>query len=368
MHLNGWPSTAKSTLGDYCLAVWRKHGDPKHNLSFKSINSEARLGQVISQSTLPVVINEVGDLSRDNYSHIVEMIKSAIENRTARSTFNRKGRFIGVPALSAVILIGYPAPPKDGGYRRKTLPIIFTSEDKFDRETEGEEFRKWVTPRLDLLGTLGDFAEKHIMSKPEIIREKSWNDIGIEILSEFYIKAGLDIPDWINLVVEYDRLEQTADETVLMIRSYFINLINETFNKYKLTTTVTEYSEGNNIPLIKKLKDCCGRDLIPFIYFRPDKSVFYITPEIMTDLQKNKLGDSSVRSQKGLAKLLGFEYKNMRVGSGGKQFKVISIPYALMNELLEWEIEEVTLDSKMDDGTNNQQENEESPAPKMNQE
>ena len=178
-HLNGWPSTAKSTLGEYCLAVWGKHEDPKHNLSFKSINTEARFGQVISQSTLPVVINEVGDLSKENYSHMVEMIKSAIENQTARSTFNRKGRFIGVPALSAVILTGNPAPPKDGGYRRKTLPIIFTSEDKYDREKEGEEFRKWITPRLDRLATLGDFAVKYIMDKPDILKEKSWNEIGI---------------------------------------------------------------------------------------------------------------------------------------------------------------------------------------------
>ena len=213
-HLNGFPSTAKSTLGDIALAVWGKHNDPKHRLSFKSINTEARLGQVISQTTLPIVINEVGDLSNPNYSHMVEMIKNAIENETARSTFNRFGRFVSIRALSAVILTGNPAPPKDGGYRRKSLPIIFTVEDKYDRENEGKEFLDWLTRELDKLEVLGSFTAHYIMNKLDILKEKSWNEMGIEVLKEFYAKADLDTPDWINLVVEYDRLEQTVDDIV----------------------------------------------------------------------------------------------------------------------------------------------------------
>jgi len=348
-HLNGFPSTAKSTLGDIALAVWGKHNDPKHRLSFKSINTEARLSQVISQTTLPIVINEVGDLSNPNYSHMVEMIKSAIENETARSTFNRIGRFVSILALSAVILTGNPAPPKDGGYRRKSLPIIFTVEDKYDREKEGKEFLDWLTSQLDKLIALGNFAANYIINKPNLLKERSWNDIGIEILKAFYDKAGLDVPDWIDLVVEYDRLEQTVDDIVLMLRSYFVNLINETCNRYRPPTSIDEYERKDSfidphMTLIAKLKVCCDRHLISFIRYKRDNlsiPVFYITADIMNDLQKYKLGDL-INSHKGLAKLLNFEYKPMRLGDNkDKVTKVICVNEIQMNDLLEYKITEI---------------------------
>jgi hypothetical protein len=342
-HLNGFPSTAKSTLGDIALAVWGKHNDPKHRLSFKSINTEARLGQIISQTTLPIVINEVGDLSNPNYSHMIEMIKNAIENETARSTFNRIGKFVSILALSAVILTGNPAPPKDGGYRRKSLPIVFTVEDKYDREKEGKEFLDWITKELDKLGALGNFAADYIMNNPKILEEKSWNEIGIEVLKKFYTKAGLDIPEWINLVVEYDRLEQTVDDIVLQLRGYFVNLINDTCNRYRPPTAIDEYKTRDSfidphMTLIGKLKACCDRQLISFIRYKQGNQSFYITADIMNDLQKYKLGDL-INSHKGLAKLLNFEYKSMRLGdSKDKVAKVICVSESQMNDLLEYNI------------------------------
>jgi hypothetical protein len=356
-HLNGFPSTAKSTLGDIALAVWGKHNDPKHRLSFKSINTEARLGQIISQTTLPIVINEVGDLSNPNYSHMVEMIKNAIENETARSTFNRIGKFVSILALSAVILTGNPAPPKDGGYRRKSLPIVFTVEDKYDREKEGKEFLDWITKELDKLGALGNFAADYIMNNPKILEEKSWNEIGIEVLKKFYTKAGLDIPEWINLVVEYDRLEQTVDDIVLQLRGYFVNLINDTCNRYRPPTAIDEYKTRDSfidphMTLIGKLKACCDRQLISFIRYKQGNQSFYITADIMNDLQKYKLGDL-INSHKGLAKLLNFEYKSMRLGdSKDKVAKVICVSESQMNDLLEYNITEMS-DKEENEGQEN---------------
>lgn len=78
-------------------------------------------------------------------------------------------------------------------------------------------------------------------------------------------------------------------------------------------------------------------------------------------IQKNKL-DDLVNSHKGLAKLLGFEYKNIRVGAGGKQIKVIVALDLPMNELLDYKIEDVTEYSKMDNKANNQQDKQASPS------
>ena len=58
----------------------------------------------------------------------------------------------------------------------------------------------------------------------------------------------------------------------------------------------------------------------------------------MNDLQKYKLGDL-INSHKGLAKLLSFEYKSMRLGDNkDKVMKVICVNEVQMNDLLEYKI------------------------------
>ena len=59
LHFGGWHSTAKNTLTKIALAPWRVHNKSGHIISFNSANSEARLGHALSQTTLPININEV---------------------------------------------------------------------------------------------------------------------------------------------------------------------------------------------------------------------------------------------------------------------------------------------------------------------
>lgn len=351
LHLGGWHSTAKNTLGRLALAIWRIHDKSGHIISFNSANTEPRLGQVISQTTLPININEVHKLNDPRYEGLVNMIKNAVDDKNARGRFNKK-RFDFIPSLSAVILTGNGLPPSDGGYRTKCRPITFTVEDMYERESEeAKTFRDWLNSNIKLLGTLGDFAQNYIMNKPETLKDKEWNDIGIEVLSEFYARAGIDIPDWINLMVEYSESVQTQDEIVLQLRGYFLNLINHTSNTYRPPRSITEDRRDVNDPfinpnlsLIGKLKLCCELNLIPFIRYNTHKKlgqVFYITPDIIQDLMKNKTLADAVGSLKGLADLLGFDYHNIKIGDSKKQTKVIVVQEAIMNDLLEYNMGEI---------------------------
>ena len=197
------------------------------------------------------------------------MIKNAVDDKNSRGKFNKK-RFDIIPSLCATILTGNGLPPRDGGYRSKVRPIIFTTEDMHDRDSqEAKDFRDWLNSKIHLLGTLGDFTANYIMHKPEILKEKEWTNIGIEILSEFYAKAGLDIPKWINLLIEYNESVHTQDEVVLQLRGYFVNLINDTCNRYRPPTMISEYDSfdkdymNHQLSLIEKLRACCERSLIP---------------------------------------------------------------------------------------------------------
>lgn len=339
LHLGGWHQTGKNSLSKFGLGIWRLHN--KSVFGFGAANTEYRLGQVLSQSTMPININEVNKLADFKYSNLVEIIKNTVDEKNVRGKQQKK-TYILIPSLSAAILTGNGMPPKDGGYRTKCRPIVFTYIDEFDRESkEAKDFRDWLNDKIHLLGTLGDFTANYIMNNPELLKNKEWDGIGKEVLEAFYDKAGLDAPTWIDLMVEYNESVQTEDEAIQMLRGYFINLINDTCNKYRPPKVTSEYDSKDSLhieymSLIQRLVECCKRYLIPFISYEQNKNIFYITPAIVQDLQKNRLGDL-VGSHKGLADLLRFKYGNARMNGG--QSKVIVVSRKEMESLLDPKIE-----------------------------
>src|SRR6476620_6443158 len=94
----------KSTLGEISSKIWRLKDSDK---GFSSIDTPARLGQTLSQTTYPVLINEVGVLSTNNnsgkYNSIIEMMKSSITGITARSKFVSFSTYTDLPALCYLI-------------------------------------------------------------------------------------------------------------------------------------------------------------------------------------------------------------------------------------------------------------------------
>lgn len=341
--LCGHPSTAKTTLAKYALALWRIHDKNWAIVGFAAANSEARFGKHISQTTLPVVINEVTALASPKNEPLVNVIKNSVDEVTARGSYNKKMRYSTTPALSAMLLTGNGVPPRDAGFRTKVPSILFTNEDVYDRQgTEAEEFRKWLNPQMHLLGTVGDIAAKYIMDRSDILNDKSWDEIGIEVLEKMYKQVNLDIPDWIKLSMTFKQLEQTTDEIISVLRGYFITLINESCNRYRPTVRDDEVHEiqdsfvrtWRELGLLDKLKGCCQRDLIPFISYK-DKQ-FYINSGIMADLETKKL-DHMVSSHIALAKLLGFDYRVVK--AGGKSHKMIVSSEEKMKGLLEQEID-----------------------------
>lgn len=352
LQLCGYPSTAKNTVLRYALAVWRIQDKSQYNVPFTNANSEARLGYHISQTTLPVGINEVTTLNDPRNANLVNMMKNAVEDVNARGKYDKNNKYNNIPSLSAVLLTGNGVPPRDAGFRTKIPPVIFTDKDIFNRESkEAMDFEKWLNPKIHLLGTLGDFAQNYIINKPEVLCDKTWDEIAVEVLSELYASAKLDIPDWINLTIERKGLEQTTDEVILILRGYFINLINDTCNRYRPPTTIDEDGRefrdsfiDPNMALIDKLKTCCDKHLISFIHKGEDKKlgkVLYITLEIMRDLERNRLGDM-VSTLEGLASVLKFDYKPVRVEVGDvkKPMKVIVASEEKMKRFLEYNITE----------------------------
>ena len=110
------------------------------------------------------MINEVSQLSDEHRSKaMVEMIKTAITDPIARKKYVNKTIWTTIPSFSACILTGNSEPPKDIGFRRRIIPIVFTEKDQYSKE-EIIEFQKLFDERIKKeLRYLGDFTANYIM-------------------------------------------------------------------------------------------------------------------------------------------------------------------------------------------------------------
>ncbi|MEM1523608.1 MAG: hypothetical protein QXU69_11285, partial [Thermofilaceae archaeon] len=164
VYLYGDSATGKTTLGRIVLKMWGL--DARYEKTGASIDTVARLGYVLSMSTLPVLINEPGGaLSRED---VVEAIKNAIDTTVVRGKFLR-GVYVEYPALTPVIFTSNKFMPRDDALLRRLRVITFTFGEKIPLERQWE-FKEKVEPRLQVLSEIGKYIAKQVEEDPEILK------------------------------------------------------------------------------------------------------------------------------------------------------------------------------------------------------
>lgn len=281
LFLYGWSKAGKTTLGIVVLSMWRKY-TPKtkdeYMLGFGSISSEARFGNVVSRDTYPRLINEVGSLSDPKYGYLLEIMKNAVENLTARGRIENYRNYVTIPALSPLILTSNHNPPQnDTGYKRRILGLFFDKNDAH-QEKDAKEFGKWFEEKRDFLGTLGDYVaaylKEHYQELLQLISkgDADWEEISKIILQSFYKSASKEAPEWVNDdIIEQNTLEESKEDATVELRAFLVNEINEYYNKY--VKTIETYGNGEatrqdigNTKLMDRIVFCIDYKIIPYIY------------------------------------------------------------------------------------------------------
>ena len=295
IHLHGSSSSGKTMLGLLALAIWNLHRNSNHSISYTKIDTVAKLGEALSKSTFPIIVNEVGSLSEDRYqSRIIEMIKAAIETKVARAKFEGMTRYKDIPAYSACIFTSNVAPPTEAGFRRRFIDIVFTDKDQLDRDNPEDlkkikEFEQLLSDHINELATLGYFATNYILEHQRefLIDNKSdmnlWQEASTKVLSELFKAAdwrssrdeavkekNQSLPEWINYIIHSSQLENVKEENGLLLRQFFLNLINKRYreNVGKIDSTHSADSIVPNLRIMNKLEFCLENNLIPFVHVR----------------------------------------------------------------------------------------------------
>ncbi len=336
IYLYGWSNTGKTTLGEICCCIWNRYHDKDAIVPFTAVYTKARFGEVLSKSTYPIVINEVAPLNDDKYRDMVEMIKTAITDTIARKKFVNKTMYIDIPSFSPCILTGNSIPPMDTGFRRRIIPIIFTEKDQYS-EKEVKDFKNLFEQQIkDGQRILGDFTVNYEMENQEILIDgnKDWKEIAEHILEQMFKLARKEHPpEWIKYFVEEHQLKESKEDVELLFRSYLVNKINDTYNKYYrniekiLIPNSDSTAEIPNLPFSNRLSFCLEHNLIPFlnpVTIADGRSMIIITSDLIYDI-KGKI--PSISSLNEVSQIIdGFEYgqkklagRNVRAAYGSKK-------------------------------------------------
>jgi hypothetical protein len=313
LYLYGATNTGKTTMALIATVYMWGLREIEHRKAGSFIDSEARIGHVLSQSTFPVIINEPrGALDREG---VVELIKHAVEYLKARGRYHR-GSYVEIPALALLIFTSNRYLPRDDALLRRFKVLRFTPGDRIPLE-KVKEFETKVKPRLPKLKAIGQFIASYVLENGLGEDPEAY---AVKLLEEAYKAAGLNSSEWLYLEGATEDVEEVYESIIEQIRAHILKRVNEEYNRYVGRVDV-ETSEGIDrryrwqLPLEERLKIVLEYQLIPWLLSRGEEIL--VTRGLVEEL-RDVVGDMG--GLEGLAQLLGWDYKDRKIG--GKTVKV----------------------------------------------
>jgi hypothetical protein len=153
MHLYGKPNASKSTSGRIILAIDGHEKDDDYNVNMGHVDSIPRLGDTISQTTFPKLVDEM-DFT-DN-KMLINNVKSAIDQPRLRKVLDRSRNAEYIPALSAFIMTSNPPPPlNDAAFMKRIAARYFPDTETHFKDQQATKDFDALLLHLDKLHALG---------------------------------------------------------------------------------------------------------------------------------------------------------------------------------------------------------------------
>jgi hypothetical protein len=263
--LHGNPNAGKTSSGRIVLAIDAHEKDDDYNVNMGHVDSIARLGDTISQTTFPKLVDEM-DFT-DN-KMLVNNIKSAVDQPRLRKVLDRSRNAEFIPALSAFIMTSNPSPPlNDAAFMKRVAARYFpASETHFKDQQAAKDFDALLL-HLDKLHALGRFRNKFIMNNQQLILDRKLTPFqkARKILIAAYEAVGMLVPCWLmRKQLDQNHLQESiADAKEAVLNAFETMIIDKMKNlkgiadlgTYKKTSERFDVLVSNNmLPFVKRIK------------------------------------------------------------------------------------------------------------------
>jgi hypothetical protein len=318
LYLQGASNSGKTTMALIATVYLWGLRETEHRKAGAFIDSEARIGHILSKTTFPIVINEPeGALSKEG---VMAIIKDAPEDLHVRGKYHG-GVYVEYPALAPLVFTSNVNLPRQAAIFRRFKVLRFTPRDVIP-QAKVREFEAKVEPRLPKLKAIGQFIASYVLKHGLGEDPEAY---AVKLLEEAYKAAGLNPPEWIYLEAGFEDVGEVYESIVEQIRGYILKRVNEEFSRYVGRVNI-ETSEGIDrrgrlqIPLEERVEIVLEHNLIPWLLGRGEEVI--ITRGLVEELL-DVVGD--IGGLEGLAQLLGWHYTPRKIGGKTTRVAVTTI-------------------------------------------
>ena len=320
LYLYGQRDTGKTTTANILLYI-HNIMNRQHELGVGEVNTEAKLGAMLSSDTFPHIVNEGASLfDRPNLN---EIIKQAVEGLIARQRFESKSIIKEYPAFSPLIITANDLRLTDEALTQKRLVVMrYPITAKVSKERIAE-FREKVSNRLPKLKVIGQFVEWYLLEHPEELTY-DWLNLGKKLLEEAYKYAGITPGfDMDMQYVEVDEYDPRLDIVAVLWRK-----ILEANNK-KVGYTVDDGKYILTTSSMTIFETVLETHSIDFMIKGENEVIF--TSRVLQLIRDEGINIDSMNALAELFADYHFQYAQRRVL--GKKMKVLTVRYQDLHNL-----------------------------------
>lgn len=315
LYLHGASGVGKSTMSVLLSSMWGDFQSPGEK-GGPSIDTIAKLGKVLGDSTFPHVISDPqGALMKEE---IKEAIKNALTGTVVRSKFVQR-QFVHVPALANVVFTSNHFVPTDEAFLRRFVVISFSRSEapSLTREVRKnfERARNVAEKTLPVLGHFiaGHLNDEDLKNLVLSLNDENMFEVARNVLAIAYQKAGLKLPEWIDYLVsdDYDLENLEVD-----VRSAVISDL-----RSAVLSELKGLSSSSFEDVKESLAKCLSNQMLPFAFYKKD--TVFLTSKTLSFLTTYKISNL-----KELAEVLNckWETRSFRFGKNVMNVSVVAIP------------------------------------------
>ena len=215
MHLHGNPNAGKTSSGLIGLAFDGNEKNEDFVLNMRYIDTPARFGDTISNTTFPKIINEVDLTDRPD---IVNNIVMAVDAVKFRKVLDRNRIVEHCPGLTPLFLTGNPPPSTKPEYLKRVRTRNFPAREvHLQTSREALEYKKWLASNIMRCRALGLARNKLVTESKqcqEIILDTSLMPFekSRRIWDAIYKSAGRELPSFFNKNLDETQMQDSIED------------------------------------------------------------------------------------------------------------------------------------------------------------
>jgi len=312
LYVYGQRDTGKTTTAEILLYI-HNIMNRQHELGVGEVNTEAKLGAVLSSDTFPHIVNEGASLF--DKPNLNEIIKQAVEGLIARQRFESKSIIKEYPAFAPLIITANEFRITDEALSQKRLVVLrYPISAKVSKERIAE-FREKVSNRLPKLKALGQFVAWYLLEHPEELTY-DWLNLSKKLLEEAYKYAGI-APEF-DLGMQYIDAEE-VDPRLDIIAVLWRKILEAYNKKIEVTHENGNYSAVTN-PL-GILESVLESHAVDFMIKKNDDVLF--TSKVLQILRDEGINIDSMTALAEIFADYKFVYERKKVM--GKTTRVLTV-------------------------------------------